>query len=358
MRGAAFIRVLAMLCTLACSSLVQAQTMLPTDKGLPVRVKVAVSYIEITAFNENTGSFNATVDLRLRWEDPRLKRPSEEQTDPPKVYRGPDAQAQIAKIWVPEAEPVNRRGNATFSAAGLRLFPDGQVEMIRRVTAEFTTPFEVERFPFDRQQLRFEIAVRNQTSDAVALEFEQQDLDVSRAAAAASLDGWVIGFVSLSAKPLAGWYGASHARVIASLEITRQSSGVAAAIFVPLFASLLIPLLGIWLNKTEDGVFQIDTFEFVNLIVGGLFAVIALNFTVNSMYQVLTGGDNPVNRLFTLNYATLGISLLVNILLFQFSVVERMFGRYVQEQLYFFLSWAVPVLVFTMAGAILLVAIA
>lgn len=358
MKLAAFWRILAALGTLFIADVAQAQTALPTDKGLPVRVKVAVSYIEITAFNENTGSFNATVDLRLRWEDPRLKRPAEEQTDPPKVYRGADAQAQLAKIWVPEAEPVNRRGNATFSASGLRIYPDGQVEIIKRTTAEFTTPFEVERFPFDRQKLKFEIAVRNQTSDTVALEFEQQDLDDSRAAAAATLDGWDLGFVSLSAKPLAGWYGASHARVIASLEIKRQSSAVAAAIFVPLFASLLIPLLGIWLNRTEDGVFQIDTFEFVNLIVGGLFAVIALNFTVNSMYQVLSSGDNPVNRLFTLNYATLGISLLVNIVLFRFSFVERMFGRYVQEQLYFFLLWAVPVLVFTMAGSILLVALA
>ncbi len=32
--------------------------------------------------------------------------------------------------------------------------------------------------------------------------------------------------------------------------------------------------------------------------VGGLFAVIALNFTVNSTYQLLGTNDNPVARLF------------------------------------------------------------
>ena len=85
--------------------------------------------------------------------------------------------------------------------------------------------------------------------------------------------------------------------------------------------------------------------------------MIALNFTVNSAYQVLSSGD-PVNRLFTLNYTTLGISLLVNVLMFRFGVVERLFGRYVQEQLYFFLMWAVPLLVLTMASAVVLVAIA
>ena len=232
------------------------------------------------------------------------------------------------------------------------------MELIRRTSAEFATAFDVERFPFDRQKLRLDMAIRDQTADAVALEFEQDDLDFSRVGANASLDGWDFRFVTLRSEPLAGWYGASHARVQASLEIARQSAAVATSIFVPLFASLLIPLLGIWLNRTEDGQFQIETFEFVNLIVGGLFAVIALNFTVNSAYQVLSSGDNPVNRLFTLNYITLGISLLVNVLMFRFGLVERLFGRYVQEQLYFFLIWAVPLLVLTMASAVVLVAIA
>ena len=86
-------------------------------------------------------------------------------------------------------------------------------------------------------------------------------------------------------------------------------------------------------------------------------AVIALNFTINSMYQVLSSGDNPVNRLLTLNYITLGVSLLVNVLMFRFGVVERWFGRYVQEQLYFFLIWAIPLLVLTMASAVVLVAL-
>jgi hypothetical protein len=125
-----------------------------------------------------------------------------------------------------------------------------------------------------------------------------------------------------------------------------------------LFASLLIPLLGIWLNRVEDGVFQIETFEFVNLIVGGLFAVIALNFTVNSTYQVLGSGDNPVSRLFALNYVALGISLMINVLMFRFNVVGRWFGRYVQEQLYLFLIWAVPLLMLVSAASVILVAMA
>lgn len=45
-----------------------------------------------------------------------------------------------------------------------------------------------------------------------------------------------------------------------------------------------------------------EPFEQANVIVGGLFAVIALNFTLNAEYGMLGSTDNTVRRLFTLNY--------------------------------------------------------
>jgi hypothetical protein len=45
------------------------------------------------------------------------------------------------------------------------------------------------------------------------------------------------------------------------------------------------------------------------------------------------------------------------LLLFRFNVVARCFGKYVQEQLYVFLVWAVPSLVAVTAGAVLLSAL-
>lgn len=334
-----------------------AQTTVPTDKGLPLQVKVGVEFMDISAFKENAGTFIATVDVRLRWQDLRLSRPAAEASDPPKVYLGDDARSQAAKIWLPSAELVNQQAKPSYAAMGLRIFPDGSVEMTKRITAEFKTPVNVERFPFDRQKLNLAVAVRDQSTDTVALRFEQDDLDFSRTAADASLDGWEFGPVSLRSEPLAGWNGDSHPQVVASLEVARQPSMVVASIFIPLFASLLIPMLSIWLNRVEDGKLQIETFELVNIIIGGLFAVIALNFTIYSTYDVLGSGDNSVSRLFALNYIALGIGLLVNVLIFRFGVAERFFGRYVQEQLYLALSWAIPILVLTTAAAIILVAI-
>ena len=108
----------------------------------------------------------------------------------------------------------------------------------------------------------------------------------------------------------------------------------------------------------EEGEFQIEAFEQANVIVGGLFAVIALNFTLNAGYGMLGSTDNTVRRLFTLNYLALGLSLLINLTLFRFNLPMRWFGRYVQEQVYLFLSWAVPLLVLATALAFLLIAMA
>lgn len=337
---------------------VVAETSLPMDKGLPVLVKVAIAFIDVSDFNENTATFKATVDIRLRWEDLRLRRPLSEAKEPPRVLRGQDAAAEMQRIWIPDGEVANMVGEAARTDVGLRIFPDGSVELLRRISGEFSTDYDVSRFPFGTQKLQVRFAMHDQTANQVALEYEQDDLDFSRPSATAHLDGWVLRFVNLGVAPLPGWYGASHATATASLEIVREPGPIIASIFIPLLASLLIPLLAVWLNRVEDGVFQIETFELVNIIIGGLFAVIALNFTVNSVYEMLESGDNPVNRLFALNYVTLAVSLAVNVLLFRFRFVERAFGRYVQEQLYLFLVWAIPLLVFTTAASVVLVALA
>jgi len=335
-----------------------AETAPPAAAGLPIHVKAAVTFVEIDSFSENIATFKATVDVRLRWHDPGLRRPAAEAADPPRVFRAADAQAQLATLWIPDVELANQRGNPSYTMLGLRIYPDGQVELTRRTTAEFATPHEAERFPFDRQKLQIELAIRSQTSDMVVLDFEQRDLDASRAAAAAHLDGWTLLHVTLRSEPIAGWYGATHAHVVASLEIARHPAATAATIAIPLFATLMIPFLTIWLNRLKDGQLQLEAHSLINLLIGGLFAVIALNLSVNTRYTALSAGDNLVSRLLALSYATLGLAFVINLLLVRFRVAEQLLGRCTQEQCYLALRWVFPVLVLTMAAAMILAAIA
>jgi hypothetical protein len=338
----------------AANGAVAGPTDLPEDQGLPVIVRVAAAFVALEGFDENAATFTATVDLRLRWRDRRLAVPGRSPGEPSETLRDAAAEARLAGIWAPPVVLANQIGEPERTAVGLRVQADGGVELVRRVTATFKTGFDVERFPFDRQKLQVEAAVLSETASRVALRFDQEDIDYSRPARDVELLGWTVGRVDLKSAPLPGWYAATHARVVAALQVSREPGLVVSGIFVPLLASLLIPLLAIWLNRTEEGMLQVDSFELVNIIIGGLFAVIALNFTVYSSFAFLAAGENTVSRLFTLNYVALALALLTNILFGRFNVLARAFGPYVQEQAYLAVMWLLPVVVLVFSAAFIL----
>ena len=330
---------------------------LPLGSGLPVVIRTGLRFEEIADINENERSCTATVDLRLRWTDTRLAYPKEDGALY-QNFKDAAAETRMATMWVPRVELANMIGTPSFRTVSLRIYPEGRVELMQRTTSKFATAFHPQRFPFDQQTLGIEIVVRGEDQDRVVLDYHQDDLTFSTAAADRNLDRWKLGLTNIRREPLPGLYGALHSRLWVELQIRRQFTMAMAPIFIPLFASLLIPLMAIYMNKVEDGEFQIDAFELCNIVIGGLFAVIALNFTVNSAYPMLGDADNTVTRLFGLNYLVLAAALTIIITLFRFNLVQRAFGKYVQEQLYHCIVWAGPLLVLATAIALLLVAMA
>lgn len=331
-------------------------TSLPLGKGLPVMVRVGLYFQSITSFDDSQRVFTGTVDMRLRWEDPRLRYPAETTPRGFQEYRGPKADQKLKEVWVPQVAFTNLKESPSYETTSLRIFPDGWVELMQRTTGRFGVPIDTGAFPFDKQTLGVEVTVRRETSGEAALVVLQEDLDFSRSAQDLSIDGWTPGLVNVKRHPQSGWYGEFHSGLVVGLTVARHSRNAVATVFVPLLATLLIPLLAIWMNSTEEGEFRIDAFELGNIIVGGLFAVIALNFTINAAYNSLATGDNTVTRLFALNYLALGVGLAIVVLLYRYNVPMRLCGRYIQEQMFSYLSWAVPLLAVGTALAFILVA--
>lgn len=350
-------RVFALCLALPMVAIAEIDTTLPTCAGLPVVVRTAMHFGRITSVDEKEGTYTATVDLRLRWPDTRLEYPKPDDIAF-KEFKDADAEKQLAEIWVPGIELSNTATKPTVLINSLRIFPDGQVEWIRRINAKFTTAFDPQRFPFDQQKLGVELIVRSENRNRVVLDYRQDDLDFSAADPDLKLDRWHVGLANIRREPLAGLYNASHARAWVELQIQRKFTMALAPIFIPLFASLLIPLMAVFMNRTVDGVFQIEAFSLANIVIGGLFAVIALNYTVNSSYPTLGGTDNTVTRLFGLSYFAQGAALAIVIALFRFNAVRVTLGKYVQEQLFLCLVWAGPLLAFATAIAVLFVALA
>ncbi len=331
---------------------------IPVGKGLPVVVRTALYYVNIADFNDNSGTFVATTDLRLLWEDPRLRYPATETLHGYKEFRASAAETEIAKIWTPKIQLNNRDGEPSFTERRLRLYPDGKVEIITRTTASYKTPVDVTHFPFDHQTLEIDIAVREDTKETVTLDFRREDMEFSRVAKNTSINGWATGIVNLHSETVGGWNGDNYARIVVNLDLKRQAGSTVATIFIPLFASLLIPFLATWMNKVENGEFTIEAFELANFIIGGLFAVIALSFTINSGYPIIASTDNTVTRLVGLNYVALTFGLIIIIVFYRYNLLKHWFGATVQEQAFIFITWAFPSLFIITGLAFLLAAAA
>lgn len=331
---------------------------IPLGGGLPVVVRVGVFFLDLKSFDDTRGEAECTLDLRTSWRDSRLSFPKEEALRGYQELRGSRAEEFLEQHWKPQLEFANRFEVSDKIGRRIRVFADGTVESMERRTGKYTVQVDPQRFPFDRQRLNLVINVLEDTTDAVLLDFEKDDVEFSRVARTAALSGWHLGLVDLRSAAIAGWNGDRYSQVTASLFLDRKAETGVAPIFIPLIASLLIPLLAIWMNKaTEDG-FEIEAFELANISVGGLFSVIALSFAIYSSYGVIAGNDNTVTRLFALNYATLAISLIVVIFFYRFGLPRRLFGRFVEQQLFAFVSWALPVLTLGTSVAFLLAAAA
>ena len=332
---------------------------IPIGRGLPVQVNVGVFFVDVISFDDTNGNFEATTDIRLQWTDPRLRSESKSARGF-KEYRGKEAEELLAKMWTPTVHVRNRIEDSLheYVARRLRIYPSGEVETLARETASYKGHFDPESFPFDRQLLKLELVVRDDTTDEVAMRFDKDDVDFSRARRKAHLDGWNIGLVELRSSTVAGWNGDRYGITTAALAIDRIWETSLAPIFIPLLASLLIPLLAIWMNKMDEDGFVVDSFELANIGIGGLFSVIALSFAIYSSYGVIANSDNTVTRLFALNYAMLASTLFIVVVCFRFNLLARWFGKYVQQETFHFLLWAMPLLSMAVSLAFLLVAAA
>jgi hypothetical protein len=323
---------------------------LPVDSGLPLVVRAGLAFVDVEEIDENKQTFTGTADLRLSWLDLRLRYRAADAPIGYREWRGDAATARLATIWHPEIGLANLRGEATRQSWSLRLYPDGRAELLRRVAGSFSSSLDVERFPFDRQRLQIELVSQDETADKVTLDYRQDDLLFSRADPGIAIGGWTVGAVNLTRDPLSGWYGESYARLRVGLDVDRKAMETVPALFVP--------LLAIWLTRSVNGEFEVKAFELTNIVIGGLFAIIALNFTINSERSILASSANTVSLLFGLNYLALAGALVINICLFRFNVVRAVADRHVQHEVARFITWALPIAIAATAIALILIAAA
>lgn len=331
---------------------------MPSGITLPMPVSLGLRVVKVEAIREAQSSFEATIDLRLSWTDPRLSFDPRREGTRRRLYGGRQAHQKLSQIWDPGLQFENLHDDpGQVVDEALWIDEHGLVEWVRRYRGQFEASFDVSNFPLDRQVLPFVFLSAEHDRHQVML-VEDEAASAFSDVAPVKLEGWEVGTQEVVSELVTHWNGTTHSRVRYTLTAQRLPGNYVAPIFTPIAAVLLVPVLSIWLNRWHENKFQIESFEFMNITVGGLFATIALTLAVYSSYPFLSDGRNVVGRLFTLNYVLLAASGVIILVLFRSQRGHSaLFSPGVAHEIFRAACWILPAFTLAAVTAIVLTAL-
>lgn len=216
----------------------------PTGGKTPVKVAVGLYITNFIAIDETRETFEVGGYLTAKWTDPRLVLPAGTANAAPRSFR-------LEELWTPAIESANSISHRTtqyFLAADRA----GNVTYTEKFVAELSNDFELRRFPFDTQELRFEF--HPFLSAAHEVQFASQPLPATGLSSEqhTELAAWRIEKLSYATDNLAP-LGDIPVGSGASFQITvrRRSGFYVWKIFLPLLMMTLIPMVVFWIDVSQ-----------------------------------------------------------------------------------------------------------
>ena len=122
----------------------------PTNGKTPVDVAVGLYITNFVGIDETRETFEVGGYLTAKWIDPRLVSPANAASDAPatRMFR-------MNQLWTPSIESANSISHKT-SQSLLSADRSGLVTYIERFDATLSSDFDLRKFPFDTQNLRFQ----------------------------------------------------------------------------------------------------------------------------------------------------------------------------------------------------------
>lgn len=114
----------------------EAEMMNPPQMDAPTPVKVDIYFDDLTDISVVRNSFRVTAQMVLQWADPRLARLFNPKDPDTRNLEGPAAEALLARLWHPEVEIMNERGQRRASARALRISRDGRATLYEKFDTE------------------------------------------------------------------------------------------------------------------------------------------------------------------------------------------------------------------------------
>jgi len=157
----------------------------PSPEQGPTDVVIRLYVNDIIAIHDAEQSFTGDVLFRAEWTDSRL------------AHTGQTACiAAMDQVWTPLLQLLNRRHVERIREPQLSVAPNGLVTLILRSYGEFSFRADLTDFPFDRQELSFNV-VSTYSEQEVRL---RTQLDFLGLAELLSVANWTIGIDSFRSR--------------------------------------------------------------------------------------------------------------------------------------------------------------
>lgn len=311
------------------------QKLIPFPPNVPLPVRVGVSlHVSSLKINDSANNFEAEIDLRYRWRDPRLAFSVREIGTNRIEFADEAAAAKLATIWNPQISITNIFEEEAEILPGLFIHDDGEVEFIQRIKATFESQFALAAFPLDTQSLLMVMLSSKYNANQILLVQEPVDIDASGLDQDLKVIGWTPKGLSFKTSEVRAWNGASLSQMEARVKMERIPTAILATIVAPFLLVLAMPTLLTFFVKT-DAVARLE------LWVGSILALVALNFTHSISYPWL-GSDSLVSQMMMSGYVYQLISVIMSITLFNPTVADRMGDKFIIAELNRYLQLIIP----------------
>lgn len=126
----------------------------PPNPDAPTQVRTSMFVEDLRNLDAVAASFRFRGIVTISWCDPRLAFDPAREGLATKIFFGPDAAAEIQRIFTAQGFPVNQVDEPRATERVLSIRSDGTVTSKLNVTLQLQANYDLRRFPFDRQQLQ------------------------------------------------------------------------------------------------------------------------------------------------------------------------------------------------------------
>jgi Neurotransmitter-gated ion-channel ligand binding domain len=220
----------------------------PTGGKAPVEISVGLYITNFVAIDETRETFEVGGFLTGQWQDPRLALPqtsdNSKEQETPRTFR-------LEELWAPAIEGANSISHRTNQYT-MEADRNGRVTYRERFDAIYSNDFELEKFPFDTQVLRFEF--QPFLSTASQIRFAPQALPGTGISPGqhTELAAWHLSDLEYTADKATGdpFPPATH-EALFQITATRRSGFYVWKIFLPLIMITIVPIVVFWIDVKE-----------------------------------------------------------------------------------------------------------